>query len=384
MSEERAARLGFDGLFLGQPMTGAGQYATHLWEALQRDAEPFDVRLLAPPEGRVRGKARKLAWEQLGLPREARRTGVDLVHVPYFAAPMWQAVPHVVTIHDVIPLVLPEYGGSTQMRAYLRLVIRTSRRARLIVTDSRHARDDIERVLGIPSVRLRVVPLAASKLFQPAVTAQDELAVEAVRRRHQLTRPFVLNVGGYDRRKQLPDLVRGFAAALPRLEEPVDLVIVGAPHTDNIALYPPLEPLVRELGLRERVRAIGFVNEEDKRDLCRAASVFAFTSAYEGFGLTPLEAMACGAPVICSNRTSLPEVVGDAGLLIDPRPEAIAAALVTTLTDPALRADLARRSVARAALFSWRVTADQTLAVYREALTTPDDRRVKIENKNRR
>jgi glycosyltransferase involved in cell wall biosynthesis len=162
--------------------------------------------------------------------------------------------------------------------------------------------------------------------------------------------------------------VRGFAAALPRLDEDYDLVIVGRAHTDNPTLYPPLAPLLRELGLEERVLLVGFVSEEDKRDFYRAASVFAFTSEYEGFGFDPLEAMACGAPVICSNRTSLPEVVGDAGLLIDPEPGAIAEALAATLSNPDLRADLSLRGIMRARQFTWARCAAQTIAAYGEAL----------------
>jgi glycosyltransferase involved in cell wall biosynthesis len=180
--------------------------------------------------------------------------------------------------------------------------------------------------------------------------------------------PFVLHVGGFDARKRLPQLIRGFAAALPSLPEPYDLVIPGRAHTGNPVVYPPIEPLIQELGIADRVRLVGFVTEDDKRDLYRAASVFAYASEYEGFGLNPLEAMACGAPVICSNRSSLPEVVGDAGLSIDPEPDAIARAIVHVLTDDALRADLSRRSLRRAAGFSWQRTMELTLDAYQDVL----------------
>jgi glycosyltransferase involved in cell wall biosynthesis len=363
--------LGFDGLFLEQPMTGAGQYATQLWHALAADAGPFQARLLTPAPTQLPRKARKIAWDQVGLPRAASRSGAALVHVPYFAAPLRQRVPYIVTVQDVIPLRLPHYGGSAQMRAYLRLVSRAARKARLVLTDSEHARGDIERELGIPAERLRVVPLAVSDHFRPVTTDADAAQVADTLRRHQLTRPFVLNVGGFDRRKRLPVVVRGFAAALTQLEDAYDLVIAGAPHTENTELYPPLEPLIRELGLTERVRLVGFVSEDDKRDLYRAASAFVFASESEGFGLTPLEAMACGAPVICSRRSSLPEVVGDAGLLIEPEPRAVAEALTQLLGSPELRRELRGRALAQAAAFSWRRTADMTLDAYNEALAAP-------------
>jgi glycosyltransferase involved in cell wall biosynthesis len=258
------------------------------------------------------------------------------------------------------------------MRAYLRIVSRAARRARIVLTDSEHARGDIERRLRIPPSRLRVVPLAVSDRFRPANDRSEAVEVENTMRRHQLTRPFVLNVGGFDRRKRLPVVLRGFAAALSQLADAYDLVIAGAPHTGNTDLYPPLEPLIAELGLAERVRLVGFVSEDDKRDLYRAANAFVFASEYEGFGLTPLEALACGAPVICSQRSSLPEVVGDAGLLIEPEAQPLEEALVTLLNSPSLRQELADRAVKQAAKFSWARTARMTIEAYSEALAAPD------------
>jgi glycosyltransferase involved in cell wall biosynthesis len=215
---------------------------------------------------------------------------------------------------------------------------------------------------------VRVIPLGVPEEYSPPRTFEDEEALDRLRQRYALHRPFVLNVGGFDTRKRLPQLVRGFAATLPALEEEYDLVIVGRPHTANPRLYPPLEPLIGELGVAERVRLVGFVSEEDKRDFYRAAEVFVFASEYEGFGFNPLEAMACGAPVICSNRTSLPEIVGDAGLLVEPEPDAIAEALVSALSSPDLRADLSLRGLERAKQFSWARCAELTIAAYREVL----------------
>jgi len=384
-----APRIGFDALFLEQPMTGVGQYALNLWRQLRDqqqevlpqllmpadapqhatfESQPGSTATGVPPPRLPGGRTRKMWWEQAGVVLATRRADVELVHIPHFSAPLHQAVPHVVTVHDVIPLALPSYGGTIKMRAYLRLVARTVRRVPLILTDSEHAKRDIIRYLGIPQERIRVTPLAVGAHLRPAETDTDRAAIAAMRATFGLHTPFVLYVGGFDLRKRLPQLVRGFAAALPLLPETYDLVIPGRAHTGNPVIYPPLEPLIRELGIADRVRLIGFVSEEDKRDLYRSASVFAFASEYEGFGLNPLEAMACGAPVICSNRSSLPEVVGDAGLLIDPEPDAIARALVHVLTDDALRADLSRRGLRRAATFSWERTMQLTLSAYRDVL----------------
>lgn len=367
---ERAI-VGFDGLQHRHPTTGSGQYAAHLWRELtRRAAGPFEFQLLDPGSARVDGNLGKLAWEQVGIVNASRRAGADLVHVPYFSAPLLQRTPLVVTIHDVIPLAMPAYARSWRVRAYLRLVGRAARRAARIITDSAYSRDDIVRHLGLPDERIRVVPLGVSDAFRPVESYADEERIERLRERFGLRRPFVLNVGGFDLRKRLDVLVEGFAIAAAALDTEYDLVIAGNPHSANPSLYPPLEPLIHALGIADRVRLLGFVSEEDKRELYRAAEVFAFTSEYEGFGLDPLEAMACGAPVICSNRTSLPEVVGDAAVLVEPEPEAVGAAMVALLSSPDLRADLALRGRRRADAFTWGRTADATIAVYCEILRT--------------
>ncbi|MBA2454416.1 MAG: glycosyltransferase family 4 protein [Chloroflexia bacterium] len=380
--------IGFDAFFLENPMTGMGQYALHLWQEI-RQCDDFNALLLmpadapdavhdlaegravsvAPPVGsRLPAKARKLWWEQVGVAAAARRAQVDLVHVPYFSAPLRQAAPFIVTVHDAIPFVLKEYAGGRAMGSYLKLVSRAVRGARLILTDSLHSAGDIQRYLGIPSGRIRAIPLAVGSEFTPASGGEDAARIEFLRERFGLTRPFVLNVGGFDRRKNLPALVEGFAMALPAVEQETDLVIVGSPHSGNVNFFPPLEPVINRHGLGDRVKLTGFVSEQDKLDLYRAATAFVFTSTYEGFGLNPLEAMACGTPVISSNRSSLPEVVGDGGILIDPTPGEIAAALAVLLNDANLQEALRQRGLEQAHTFSWSETARQTVQAYRDVL----------------
>lgn len=378
--------IGFDALFLEHPMTGMGQYATRLWQELLR-REDLDARLLRPadaPEGvlrlgagrdvaaaspanrRLPGKVRKVWWEQQGLVAAARQANVDLVHVPYFAAPLRKPGRLVVTIHDAIPLALREYAGGLPNRSYLRVLARAARSADLILTDSRHAAGDISRLLGIPSEKIVPVLLAAGEEFTPAAP-EDTDRIASMRSRLGLDRPFILNVGGFDRRKNLPALVEGFAGAVNRLDTRYDLVIVGSAHSSS-SLFTDVRPIIRRHGLEAFVKLPGFVSEQDKLDLYRSASAFVFPSVYEGFGLNPLEAMACGTPTISSNRSSLPEVIGDGGILIDPAPDAIAGALVQVLNDPALQADMRRRGMAQAGRFSWRQTAEQTIDAYRRVL----------------
>jgi glycosyltransferase involved in cell wall biosynthesis len=329
---------------------------------------------VAPPKGlRLPKKARKLWWEQTGIVSAARRAKVDLVHVPYFSAPLRQTVPYIVTVHDAIPLVLKEYAGGRAMSAYLKLVSRAVKGADLILTDSVFSQGDIQRCLDIPAGRIRPIPLAAGSECVPAATDADRDRIAAVRERYGLGRPFVLNVGGFDRRKNLPALVEGFAMALSEIECETDLVIVGSPHSGDVDFFPPLQPVIHRHGLNDKVKLTGFVNEQDKLDLYRAATAFVFPSTYEGFGLNPLEAMACGTPVISSNRSSLPEVVGDGGMLIDPTPREIAGALVRLLNDPGLQESLRQRGLEQARTFSWRETARQTVQAYRDVLDNTEE-----------
>lgn len=417
-------RLALNGLFLGHPLTGSGQYTLGLIETLPRigrvPASPAPTngapptrgpdaaragpagsipRAAAQPAGldpwlvvnrRVAGlpsgwrvqvappralalagalgrpgrlaNADKLLFEQVDLPRLAARLRADVLLSPYFAAPVRSTVPVVVTVHDLIPLLLPEYRGDWRMQLYLRLVSAGARRARLILADSACTRADVVRVLGIPAERVRVVPLAVDARFRPL----PEVVVRAVARRYGLPDRFLLNIGGFDARKNLPRLVEAFAE-LRRRGYPGGLAIAGRPPSAPSALFPDVAGLVRRLGLEGAVHFPGLVPDADKIALYGACEVMVYPSRYEGFGLPPLEAMACGAPVVAANSSSLPEVVGDAGLTVDPLDVgALAGAIERVVNEPALRADLSRRGLAHAAAFTWEATARQTLAALRE------------------
>lgn len=387
-------RVGLEGSFCEQPATGSGQYVRALWREYTRGLPGLEPVLLRPgpagalddadlPAGEVvveepprrfaGGKARKLWWELFGLPRAARRAGVDLVHVPYFAALPRPDRPYVMTIHDLVPLVLPEYAASRQMRLYLRLARATVRRAALVLTDSAHAAGDIADHLGVPRERLRPIPLAAAEIYRPL--PPDAPSIAAAREKYGLDGPFIFNSGGLDARKNLAALVRGFALARSQLPPGTRLVIGGAAHTGNPAVYPDLAPVVAAAGVGEWVVFTGRIPDEEQQALLNAAALYVFPSLYEGFGIPPLEAMCCGAPVICAERTSLPEVVGDGGLLVEPTPEKLGAAMAFALDTPHERRELRRRALNRAAAFSWRRTAEATLAAYDEALRAQPARR---------
>lgn len=330
-----------------------------------RDFDSGNAVTVAPPAGIRSNKAIKLWWEQLGLMRAARIANVDAVHISHFAAPIRSDRPVIVTIHDVIPYVHPAYRSSGSMRLYLRLISRATRNAAAILTDSECSRRDIERYLGIDRQRITVIPLAVEDHYRPV---HDDEADAELRERLGLPGPVVFNVGGLDVRKNVESLVRAFAAAYPDLDPDTRLVIAGSAHTGNQRLYPPLEPVIQELGISDSVVLPGRISEADKLRLYNLADLYVFTSLYEGFGLSPLEAMACGTPVICSNRSSLPEVVGEGGILLDPTPAKIAGAMSTVMNDPYLRRRLSAQGLEQASTFSWERTAAMTRDVYRQVL----------------
>lgn len=384
-------RIGINTLFFRHPASGSGQYLIHLLNALadvdtrneyllvgpEPISESVQQQLRAPftryakgvtgPLGR-NASLEKMTWEQWTGPREARRLGVDVFHVPHFAPPLITgSVPVVATIHDVIPLRLPLYHNSAKAKVYSSVVARAAHRATLVITISQHAKQDIVDALKLSEERIRVIYQAVSDEFKPV---EDPEKLASVRARYGLTGRYVFYLGGLDARKNVPQLVRAFSHLYKRLGDPnLQLLISGNPDKQNGSLFPDPRPVAADLGTGGQI-IYRFVEEEDKPLIYSGASVFVFPSLYEGFGLTPLEAMSCGAPVICSNRTSLPEVVGDAALSIDPDDlPAMVDAMYRVLTNAELSADLRARGLARAKLFSWHKTARETLAVYEEAVS---------------
>jgi glycosyltransferase involved in cell wall biosynthesis len=380
-------KIGINGLFFQFPNSGSGQYLSHLIHALaETDAENEYVLLEPRPllsqlddnvsrfaavTKPVPGFAshnenvEKLIWEQYTGPAAARKAGVDIFHVPYFAPPYFPRTPTVVTIHDVIPLRLPLYRAGASVQAYMKLVARAAHKATLVIAVSRHAKQDMIDALHLPAERIHVIYEAAGNEYHPVT---DEAKLLEVRKRYGIGSRYIFYLGGLDGRKNVPQLVRAFAHVYARLGDPnLQLLIAGNPDKQSGPLFPDPRPVAADLGMTGQV-IYRFIEEEDKAAVYSGASVFVFPSLYEGFGLGPLEAMSCGAPVICSNRTSLPEVVGDAAITLDPNDtDALVEAMCNVLTIGDLAADLRARSLQRAAQFSWRKTAAETVAVYKEA-----------------
>jgi glycosyltransferase involved in cell wall biosynthesis len=250
----------------------------------------------------------------------------------------------------------------------MRLVAHAARHARHVITFSEHSRTDIIRHIDIRPEYITTTLLAAEERYVPAPDSTTPAAEVAAR--YGITGPFIYYVGGLDVRKNVAVLLHALALLRQQGKSAVTLAIAGHALGDDRHLFPDLDGLIANLGLQETVQRIA-VPYEDGPLLYRACTLFAFPSRYEGFGLPPLEAMACGAPVVTSSASSLPEVVGDAALLVAPDDVAgWAAALERLLTDAALRADLRARGLAQAARFSWQRVAEETLQVYEQVANT--------------
>ncbi|HEY3080133.1 MAG TPA: glycosyltransferase family 1 protein [Chloroflexota bacterium] len=361
----------------GYRSAGISRHSANLLEALARlDGTDRFVAFVgptgAPPDpcpagtGRLRYRVTglptnrppaRIGWEQLVAPVEAARGRLDLLHGLAYAVPRLAPCPTVVTVHDLSFLRFPELFRGPN-RLYLGAVTRMSvARARKVIAVSGSTKRELVELLGVPPERVEVIPNGLEPHFRPL--PHDE--VERFRRARGLPERFVLHVGTLEPRKNVPLLV-GAYARLRRRGLPHALVLAGGRGW----LYDAIFAEVKARGLAEDVLFPGFIPEGEQPLWYNAAAAFAYPSVYEGFGLPPLESMACGTPVVVANSSSLPEVVGEAGLTVDPGDEAgLAEALGRLIEDGALRDRLRGAGLERAKLFDWNDVARRTVAVYR-------------------
>ncbi len=361
-------RIGFECTAIRPGRSGIGHATERLLSALAAALPPEDelwaLTNADPPLGlltapTVRPLRPTALWLQAAVPRVARRMRLDLYHFTNSTAPVFFAAPYVVTIYDASLIRFPE-THPLRRRAYQRTLLwHTARRAIRIITISQASARDVVEFLGVPVERVVVTPLAADGSFRPVRDA-DRLA--SVLERHGLRDPYMLYVGNIEPRKNLVRLIEAFA----RMDAcDVKLALAGG----RAWMSRGVDRRIRELGLDGRVRLLGYVPDEDLPALYSGALAFAYPSLWEGFGLPVLEAMACGTPVVTSNRSSLVEIAEGAARLVDPcSVDAIAEALQLVISSAAERVRLSAAGLERAARYSWAKTAAMTIDTYRDAL----------------
>ncbi len=373
-------RLALDVRTVGERGSGVGNYVRHLLAGLRRGLPQHDYHLIHAPGNlealgeapcpdlylgtRFGQESHPLGdlWEHLVLPRRLAARAIEVLHGPCVIIPLGRtAFAKVATIHDLVPLLYPETIPKKYEIYMAWLLKRVARAADRLIAVSSHTKDDLVRVLGVDPARVAVVHEAPQPAFKPVA---DPVLLAAVKRRQGITKPFFLHVGNLEPRKNQVRLVRAFLSLAPELKGGFQLVLAGQKGW----LTAGIERQMSELAPGADVISTGYVPLDELVLLMNAAEAFVFPSLYEGFGLPVLEAMSCATPVITSNISSLPEIAGQAALLVDPYDhEDIARAMLAVATDRDLRERLAGEGKARAGGFTWDRAAAETMAVYEEA-----------------
>jgi glycosyltransferase involved in cell wall biosynthesis len=359
---------------------GTRTYTHNLLNALHFGFDDLRVHLIshraAAPQSPVEQNTRawpeinnfkqKLIWEVFSFAAVTFRLPEPLIHTPYHSTTIWTKQASIMTIFDAI---LWESPPSSRLAARVdaELLVRAGKNARIVLTVSEYSKSRLIELLGIKSDRIMVTPLAAGSVFNAHPDGLDEIS--RLRTVVGLTRPYILYAGGTAERKGILQLLQAYDALRDELRAEFDLVIVGK-FDNGVSHHAAILGLASKPRKTGAIHFTGVLTDAELAMAYRGSSVFVFPSFVEGFGLPPLEAMSCGAPVIVSNRTSLPEVVADAALFIDPADIAsISTALQSVLESADLRNELTARSLARAAQFSWANTAALTMAAYERALS---------------
>lgn len=368
-------KIGINAMQVRAAKSGVGQYIHALLEALlERDPfHQYTVFCTAENQANYAFPARNLETVTWGLPEnrkfarlineyrkfpdEIARHGLNVFHGPSNFLPLRKTCPYVVTIHDLTYFVQPGRTGFLRRHYWYEMTRRTVKLADAIITDSACSKNDIKRFFPGAELKTHVVPLAAHKRYRQVEYGRERSALQ----RLGITEPYVLFVGTLEPGKNVSRVIQAFDSVAEQFPHHV-LLVAG----DRGWMFEGIFQTAQAARHRDRIRFLGYVDDLAAVDLMNFCDALLFPSLYEGFGLPPLEGLACGAPVITSNTSSIPEVVGDAALMVDPYSiKDIATILTRVLTDGGLREELRRRGPERASLFSWDKTAEETLQVFK-------------------
>ncbi|MBS5823580.1 MAG: glycosyltransferase family 4 protein [Clostridium argentinense] len=302
------------------------------------------------------------------FPYNMKSENIDIYHIPQNGIGLNSSIhcKKIVTIHDLIPYIMPETVGTGYLLKFLREMPNIIDQAQGIITVSEYSKKDILKFFPIDEQKIFVTPLAADIKYKPL---DKEKCKKFISKKYNIDKPFILYLGGFSERKNVHSLISAFTKIYKDLDSEFNLVIVGS-YKDT---SQELVKLRDKLNMADKILFTGFADEEDLPIYYNACEVFVYPSFYEGFGLPPLEAMNCGTPVIASNITSIPEVVGDSGMLIDPHNiNEISNAIGEMLSNESLRNHYGNLGYKRAKLYSWENTAKNTLQVYEQIYSKMD------------
>ena len=371
-------RIGIDATAMPRQPVGAGIYMINLVRTLAELKKDFDLIVfhhrsaneqLGPGNNHKflsveitdRSPAARIIWEQAFLPQLARRYKLDLLHSLHYTRPYFLPCASVVTFHDMTFFLYPMLHTRAKRLLFPLAMRASAKRANALIAVSENTRQDVIRMMGIPSEKIFTTQLGVIEDFRPIT---DTSNTQEISRKYKLPEKFILYVGLVEPRKNIPLLLRSFNELVAQgLTQ--DLVIVGRPGWS----FEEVFDLVENLNLTPRVHFPGYISRQELPFVYNLAALFVYPTLYEGFGLPVLEAMACGIPTVTSRVASIPEIIGDAGIMVPPGDQpALTQAMREVLTNDRLRQELTHRGPQRAIKFTWKRTAEETLKVYRQVL----------------
>lgn len=370
---KKPIRLAWDNSFARRNLTGTGVYAARLLEHLAQEPD-LAVECFTGWPNTARGggivrrtfqAAGSLAWVHLDLPTRLWMRGFDVLHSPAFIAPLASPCPAVITIHDIAYLLYPSHFPNSWIRYMKSVVPATVRSAAAIICGSEHSKRDIVKAYSLPAGKVHVVPYGVDhQRFHPSAVLDCSWA-----RQSGIREGYVLHVGELSQRKNVPVLLRAVAHLRGRGKWDDRQLVLAGTEVPGMAGGDEIHETIRQLDLSTSVVLAGRVPDENLPGLYAKASLLVMPSLYEGFGFPVLESMAAGTPVVASNIASLPEVAGDAAILVSPHDvEGLANAIADVLVNPSLAEELRSKGLSRAQQFNWQRTAAETVQVYRSVV----------------